>query len=307
MTDVQFGKLEDLPLREAWSHEAHSFTPWLAENIEHLSEAIGIPLELSGTEVAVEEFSADILASDPRDGTKVLIENQLENTDHRHLGQILTYLAGLEAQVVIWIAPSFREAHRSAIRWLNTHTEDDFSFFAVRLRVVRIGESPFAPIFEVVEKPNDWDREIKRKTASETTAQDNEKREFWREFLARVPALAKEGIKPTKYSNIYIVAHEEPHIDISVYIGKSSSGIYVRSGWGQPAEPVSGLLEPYREQLEEKLGTDLGPSGKGGHFLIRSLPKGHDHRDSWDEIISWMEEQISVYRTLLSPILSGRA
>ena len=116
MTDIRFDRLVDLPLREAWKHEAHEFTPWLAQNIDHLSEAIGVPLELTGTEVAVETFSADILARNPMNDSIVLIENQLEMTDHTHLGQIITYVAGLEAQTVIWIAPSFREPHLSAIR-----------------------------------------------------------------------------------------------------------------------------------------------------------------------------------------------
>jgi len=150
MTDIQFDRLVDLPLREAWSNEAQEFTPWLAQNIDHLSDVIGITLEITGTEVAVETFSADILARNPMDDSIVLIENQLEVTDHTHLGQIMTYLAGLEAQTVIWIAPAFREPHLSAIRWLNKHTADGFSFFAVKARVVCIGKSPYAPIFEVV-------------------------------------------------------------------------------------------------------------------------------------------------------------
>ena len=110
MSEVIFGRLTDLLPREAWKHEAIAFTPWLAENIDQLSEVIGVPLELTGTEMAVESFSADILARNTEDGTIVLIENQLEVTDHTHLGQIMTYLAGLEAQTVIWIAPRFRGA-----------------------------------------------------------------------------------------------------------------------------------------------------------------------------------------------------
>ena len=106
---MQFAKLTEVNLREAWPNEARDFTPWLADNLDRLSQAIGIPMELAGAEVSVEQFSADILARNPADNSLVLIENQLENTDHTHLGQILTYLAGLEAQTVIWIARSFQE------------------------------------------------------------------------------------------------------------------------------------------------------------------------------------------------------
>jgi len=151
LTGIVFGRLTDIPLREAWPLEASAFTPWLAENIETLSQAVGMSLELTGTEVSVDSFSADILARDVRDDTIVLIENQLEVTDHRHLGQIMTYLPGVKAQSVIWIASDFRQAHLAAVQWLNEHTSDGFSFFAVKVRAVRIGDSPVAPVFEVLE------------------------------------------------------------------------------------------------------------------------------------------------------------
>ena len=114
--DTKLGKLKNVNLREAWGHEALDFTPWLADNLEYLSNEIGIQLELEGQEVKVESFSADIIARDPQNDRRILIENQLEQTDHTHLGQILTYLAGLEAEVIIWVASSFREPHISAVK-----------------------------------------------------------------------------------------------------------------------------------------------------------------------------------------------
>ena len=133
---VQFVNLVSVPLREAWPHEASDFTPWLSTNLEQLSSVIGIPLELVDSEVGVEEFSADILAMNSTDGTRVLIENQLENSDHTHLGQILTYLAGLDSRTVVWLARDFSSAHMPAVRWLNYHTSDQFAFFAVQVKVV---------------------------------------------------------------------------------------------------------------------------------------------------------------------------
>ena len=127
--DTKLGKLKNVNLREAWSHEALDFTPWLADNLEYLSNEIGIQLELEGQEVKVESFSADIIARDPQNDRRILIENQLEQTDHTHLGQILTYLAGLEAEVIIWVASSFRESHISAVKWLNENTVEPFAFF----------------------------------------------------------------------------------------------------------------------------------------------------------------------------------
>jgi len=304
MTDIRFDRLVDLPLREAWKHEAQEFTPWLAQNIDHLSEAIGVELELTGTEVAVETFSADILARNPMDDSIVLIENQLETTDHTHLGQIMTYLAGLEAKTVIWIAPAFREPHLSAIRWLNEHTADGFGFFAIRARVVRIGNSPYAPIFEVVEKPNDWEREIKQKATSDGAAYYDIKERFWQDIITRHPNLADAGFRVWRYPNNYVQLHSTPKLDLSVWIGRNESGIYLRSGWGEPSEPVADLLGPDRERLETQLDTSFGPSGRGKHFLAKNLPKGHEATD-WTPIMDWMNEQIESYRSALVPVLKA--
>lgn len=198
-TDTIFGQLVDLAPREAWKHEAHAFTPWLADNIELLSQAVGIPIELEGQEVRVDTFAADILGRNSLDDTIVLIENQLEVSDHTHLGQILTYLSGLDARTVIWISPQFREPHLSAIRWLNQHTDDEFAFFAVRLRVVRIGDSPFAPIFEVLEKPSGWERDLKAAAKSAANDSDITRRRlaYWRRSLERHPDLAEFGLRVT--------------------------------------------------------------------------------------------------------------
>ena len=146
---ITFGELTEVD----GPHEAHDFTPWLAENLERLSEVLGIHLEVETIEAQVGEFRGDILATGP-EGQSVLIENQLEWSDHSHLGQIMTYLAGLDARVVVWIARNFAEPHVSAIQWLNRHTENEFAFFALKLRVVRIDDSPLVPIFEVIAKPD---------------------------------------------------------------------------------------------------------------------------------------------------------
>lgn len=302
-TEIQFGRIEEKRLREAWSHEALEFTPWLADNIEHLSEVIGIPLELTGTEVKVETFSADILARNPIDNTVVLIENQLEQTDHSHLGQIMTYLAGLDAHTVVWVASEFREPHLSAIRWLNEHTSDDFSFFAVRLRVVRIGDSPFAPIFEIVEKPNNWNREVQHKVKTEGSAYYDIKANFWTALLEMYPELREMGVQPWRYANNYITLWEDPRIELSIWIGKNRSGAFVRSGRGEGVGPVQQFLKPYAASLEATLETPLGPMGKGNHFLAKQFLKGHKQESDWSEIMGWMHLTVSNYRKAINGIV----
>lgn len=165
MSDVQLGRLVRVDLREAWQDEAAHFTPWLAEpeNLELLGDALGIGLELEATEQSVGPFAADILCKDPMRDQWVLIENQLEQTDHTHLGQIITYAAGLNAVTVIWIASKFVEQHRAALDWLNEITAEGTDFFGVEVELWRIGESSaVAPKFNIVSKPNAWSKQIAR-------------------------------------------------------------------------------------------------------------------------------------------------
>ncbi|MCW7543879.1 hypothetical protein N7I30_08700 [Aurantimonas litoralis] len=298
MTPITFGRLQDLPPREAWAREDHVFTPWLAENIDHLSEVIGIPLELTGQEVRVERFAADILARNPQDDSVVLIENQLETTDHSHLGQIMTYLAGLEAKTVVWIAPSFREPHLSAIRWLNEHTADGFSFFAVRLRVVRIADSPFAPVFEVVEKPNDWDKQLADKRQDVTGAASDlgdRRQRFWRAYADRHPNASPERFKDTRQSFAWanIIADA---IVIVLWVGSPRSGLFVRGRRNTAEDAVAQLLEPHAKTISGRLGIDF--TGDPAELSQRAdIPLADEAR--WPELIDWMEERRSAYvRTL---------
>jgi hypothetical protein len=161
------GRLVSVPLREVWAHEAKDFTPWLAdgESLALLADTLRLgELQLQGTEVSVGNFSIDILARDI-EGRMVVIENQFGPTDHTHLGQIMTYVAGQDGQAtVIWIAESIREEHRAAIDWLNAGTIEGFNFFAVEVEALRIGTSPPAPWFNVVAKPNNWSRGVARAT-----------------------------------------------------------------------------------------------------------------------------------------------
>jgi len=154
-------KLEDI--RELWNGEATDFTPWLAkeENIRQLSEETGIELEVVEQEKNVGPFRADILCKNTIDNHYVLIENQLERTDHTHLGQIMTYAAGLDAVSVIWIAKQFTEEHRATIDWLNRITDVQFNFFGIEIEAYQIGESLPAPKFQIVSKPNEWSKTVK--------------------------------------------------------------------------------------------------------------------------------------------------
>ncbi|HJQ23457.1 MAG TPA: hypothetical protein VKA60_06035 [Blastocatellia bacterium] len=156
----QLGRLETVDPRQIWLHEEREFTPWLADNINQLSETIGIPLKVQQVEQRVGNYQLDIFAQDENSESVVIIENQLEETDHRHLGQVMTYAAGLDAKIIIWIATSIRDEHRLAMEWLNRNMGDEVSFFLVRLDVVRIGDSLPAVRFISEVEPSRFERTL---------------------------------------------------------------------------------------------------------------------------------------------------
>ncbi len=292
---TSFSRLADFPLREAWPNEARDFTPWLVQNIGHLSHAVGLDLEVSGTEVAVEQFSADIIAGDVKTGASVLIENQLENSDHRHLGQIMTYLAGLDARVVIWVARDFEEAHLSAIRWLNDHTHDSLAFFAVRVRVVRIDDSPFAPVFEVVEKPNTWERTVERKLGRANSELSRLREGFWGRYLQRHPGL----FQPTQVSNVWFPMSPDESIILSVYVGSTESGMFLRGPRATNGRDLAEFMEANAETLDRAFGPNQ--STGNGHYYGTSTKVVLQDKDRWDELIDWMEDKRRLYeQTLMS-------
>lgn len=164
---ISLGTLTEITdLRQAWPHEAHDFTPWLAKNIAALGDTIGIDLSIEETESSVGDFSVDIYAYDADTGRKIIIENQLEDTDHDHLGKLITYASGKDAELVVWLVKKARPEHRAAIEWLNNHTDEGVGFILCEIKLYRIGNSEPAPKFEIIEQPNNWVKEMKKPTGS---------------------------------------------------------------------------------------------------------------------------------------------
>ncbi|MHC8509331.1 MAG: hypothetical protein ACYYKD_08020 [Rhodospirillales bacterium] len=300
----ELGELKDVNVREAWPHEAHNFTPWLAENLDAVSDVIGVPLELEGREVRVDQFSADIVARCPLDDSIVLIENQLEITDHTHLGQVLTYLAGLNAQTVIWIAKNFTPAHLSAVKWLNDHTVEPFAFFAVRVRVVQIDNSPIAPVFEVLEQPNEWDRRLSALTrgSGELGELSITRRDFWAHLKAMQPGF--ENVKDG------YAAHHIPFPllggDVTgvIYFSLQSVGIFLRPARGDSAEGAFTRLCDVSDTVWTRLGVTLEDSARG-HFAAQRLKIDGGDRTNWDRMAAWLHEQAAAYKEAL-PVIPPR-
>ena len=178
---IQLGTLKEITdLRSVWAHEALNFTPWVAENIDLLADAVGLDITVDETESSVGDFNVDIYASETGTDRKIIIENQLEDTDHDHLGKLITYASGKGADVVIWVVKHAREEHKAAVEWLNNHTDDKIGFFLCEIKLLQIGNSEIAPSFTVVERPNDWTKEIKKITVTNPTQQ--QRLEYWQAF-----------------------------------------------------------------------------------------------------------------------------
>lgn len=177
------GRLENVELRHYWKDEAKDFTPWLAEddNINLLGDTVGMELEVLQKEAKVGTFSADILCRDIHSERCVVIENQLEKTDHDHLGKVITYCSGLNAFTAIWIAKSFDEEHRAAIDWLNSITGEDYNFFGIEVKLFKIGDSALAPQFDIVAKPNNWTKEFRKQVTGDTET-EKLRVEYWNTF-----------------------------------------------------------------------------------------------------------------------------
>ncbi len=182
---MELGKITQVDLREIWKHEAVDFTKWLAKskNLDLLSEEIDIELSLIDTEYNVGRFNVDIYAEESNTGRKVIIENQLERTDHDHLGKLITYASGLDAEIIIWIVKEVLEEHQQAIDWLNENTSKKINFFVIKMEVWKIENSLPAPNFCIVSKPNDWFKSVKqsiqRNDLSDTKLLQFE---FWNNF-----------------------------------------------------------------------------------------------------------------------------
>lgn len=187
---MKLGRFERVELRDIWETEDRDFTPWLAQeqHIEILSDAIGMELEVEAQEKEVGPFRADILCRNTADDTWVLIENQIEKTDHKHLGQLMTYAAGLQAVTIVWVAAKFTDEHRASLDWLNKITGDGFHFFGLEVELWRIDDSIPAPKFNIVSKPNNWSKSISSaaQRLSEQPMTDTKimQLQYWRDLSA---------------------------------------------------------------------------------------------------------------------------
>lgn len=228
---MEFGILQEVKVRELWKHEQYDFSNWIAKesNIAMLNDILGLTLVDVEKEVCVGIFRCDIVAKDETTGIKVIIENQLEASNHDHLGKIITYASGLNAAVVVWIVTEAREEHKSAIEWLNNNTNTDINFFFLELHAYKIGSSLPAPKFEIVEKPNGFIKNSKGQiNSNDLSKSQSERLEFWTLFNDVVAERGKPfNIRKASTDHWYDVSigTSEAHLSITLVNKENYVGI----------------------------------------------------------------------------------
>lgn len=309
MDDRDLGRLERVDLRDIWKDEARDFTPWLArpENLELLADTLRLELDTDTveTEKDVGSFRADILCQETGSDDQVLIENQLGPTDHAHLGQLLTYAAGLSAVTVVWIAERFVEEHRAALDRLNQITHKKFRFFGVEIKLWRIGKSLPAPMFNIVSKPNDWSREVERKAGraplTEKQKEQKEKqKEYWTEFhkvLNRVggPVSGDRKSQPESFMDYYSVG---PKLCVRAMMAPSKNCITTRLA-GTNAKVFFSRLEPQRAEIEQEAGFPLEwEDYRIVHRLDNVDPLDEE---GWPRQHEWLAHSLNAMHRVFSP------
>jgi hypothetical protein len=311
------GRLKRIDLREVFSSEAGDFTPWLAqeENLKLLGEAIGIDLELEAQEKDVGPFRADILCKDTTTDNWVLIENQLERTDHTHLGQLLTYAAGLSVVTIVWVADHFSEEHRATLDWLNERTDEKINFFGLEVELWRIGDSPIAPKFNVVSQPNEWTRSIQTAAAEsgELSAHKQTQLRFWIAFRAFMESnshircqkaypqhwmthsIGRTGIHLTSIASLWDSESDTKNPEIRVELALV----------GKNAKQHFAALEKNKEQIEKELGFPVfwhNPEEKNACRIYVRQNADFLNPERWPEQHRWLKEKLETFHKVFAPL-----
>ncbi len=290
---IELGKIERIDdLRTVWAHEALDFTKWLAkeQNLNLLSDALGIDIALEEVESAVGGFSVDIYASEETTGRKIIIENQLEDTDHDHLGKIITYASGKSAEVIVWIVKRARDEHRQAVEWLNQHTDENIGFFLVEIELWKIDNSAPAVKFNVVERPNDWAKTMKIKDALTETKQSQ--LEFWQKF-------ADYAVTNENFKNVFSI--QKPQAQNWYNLSVGTSKYHVALGIGYQKKRISveiyisdskDIFEQFKESAEEienMLGTKVEwiEATKACRILVTKNFDVKSKVNEWETCFEW--------------------
>ena len=309
----QIGKIARVPIREVWPREDEDFTPWLAQNLDQLGEALGMVLDQAEGEAPVGRFSLDILARNANTQDTVAIENQLEETNHIHLGQLLTYTAGTEAKTAIWIATKFKEEHRAALDMLNNTSTGETAYFGVEVEAVRIGNSEAAALFQPVVTPNKWRKNFEL-IGGETTPGQQRYIAYWKPLLEKLNEEHNWGLTKLEYQTSQFNAGSGLRRGFGSFYRTmrftSNREIRVEMVIRGPSarwnKAVFDILESNREQIEELTGElvwerlDEAATSRLGYSKQGQI---RDTEEALELHRRWMYEKVTTIHTHLRPFL----
>ena len=290
---MAIGKLEEVDIRELWKHEQYDFSEWLSkkENIENLNDILGLTLVDISKETYVGSYRCDLFAKDETTGIKVIIENQLEMSNHDHLGKIITYASGLDAKVVVWIVKEAREEHRSAIEWLNNNTNSNINFFLIEIHAYKIENSDNAPMFQVIEQPNDFIKNNKSINSNDTMNKSQSQRlEFWNQFNNVLVERGKPfNVRKATTDHWYNVAigTSNAHIDITLVNKDSVIGVelYITDN-----KEFFDKLYQRKDEIENDLGFKLDwrrlNNSKASRIVTFIKGLNFDDHSNYNELIN---------------------
>ncbi len=296
-------RLEQVDLRTVWSHEAEGFTPWLAQadNLDLLGESLGLTLEVEAVEKSLGSFRADIVCREEA-GSYVLIENQLERTNHDHLGKLLTYAASLEAVTVVWLAATFREEHRAVLDWLNRITPEEYRFFGVEIEVWRIGDSPEAPKFNVVSMPNDWSRSVAATVDDRKLSEGRlSQLEYWAGLQSTLDAhngRVAGNRKPQPQGWMaYPIGRSGVHLGAAMNTREKHLRVELYIHGERPDERLQGL-EGQRDQIERDLGYplewgDQSPTARDRRIACYLRDADPEDESDWQRQHEWLATRLN--------------
>lgn len=290
---MNIGKLKEVDIRNLWKHEQYDFSEWLSqsENIKLLDDILGLTLTDITKEAYVGSYKCDIFAKDESSGIKVIIENQLEVSNHDHLGKIITYASGLDAEVIVWIVKQAKEEHRSAIEWLNNNTNNNVNFFLIELHAYTIENSVPAPFFEVIEKPNGFIKNSKINGEQDNlNKSQSERLEFWNRFNEILIDRGKPfNVRKATTDHWYDVAlgTSEAHVSINL-VNKESVvciDLYINDN-----KELFDILYSRKDIIENDLGFkliwDRLDNGKASRIKYKIKGLNYDNHSNYDELMN---------------------
>ena len=312
---MKLGKLKEVDIRDVWKHEQYGFSSWLAheENIVELGDILGLNLVDVQTEQFVGKFRCDVICRDEFTSKVVLIENQLESTNHDHLGKILTYASGLDASVIVWIVESAREEHASAIEWLNKHTDDTVDFFLIEVHAYRIGDSLPAAQFKIIEQPNDFARTVKSISKSADVSETTAKRlsnhlEFWTMFNDVVDQKGKPFNKrKANTDHWYNVAIGSSQCHLEIVLQNKDNhrirvGLYIHDN-----KELFDKLYSQKEQVEESIPYELTwerLNKKKASYICTFIPGlDLDNKSNYEDLMNQIIDRIIVFKKVFCRLI----